>query len=324
MRGWRALPALLLWSAGCEAIVNGKLGEVRCEADGKVGPPACPASFECKAGLCVPIVLGVPCSHDSACAGGGFCLDPGAFGAAGDKACSRPCCTSSDCDPEERFVCWAPPGLAGGVCVAAGAIERGATGARKPWESCAKDADCRSGRCVGHRCIDTCCSDTSCVAGGGACRFGQPEPGDAPSFYCAPPMKEKLPRYAICAKDDDCASGLCVDLGVGLRCAAPCCGSGSCETFDKSIPVRCLSIVREGAVVRACGAIVQGSADHAVGVPCKEDGDCRSGTCMIDPSAGEGWCSDTCCSDDGCGDPSSFACRPAEIANAWALRCEPK
>jgi hypothetical protein len=264
MRILRAVIALLLWGAGCEAIVGGDLGDVRCAAEGAVGPPACPTAYECRAGLCVPSALGLPCTADTDCAPGDFCLDPQGIGAPGGKACSRACCTSSDCDAEGRFVCFAPPSGAGNVCRPAGELGRAKTGARKAWAACLIDSDCRSGRCLEKRCVDTCCSDTGCAAGGGVCRFGKPTEADTPGFWCAVPLTGKAPRYAACLMDSDCASGLCLDLGVGMRCSAPCCGSETCETLDVSTPVRCSAVVRPGAMVRACSAIVKGSARKGI------------------------------------------------------------
>jgi hypothetical protein len=130
------------------------------------------------------------------------------------------------------------------------------------------------------------------------------------------------PRYAPCELDAQCASGLCVDTGLGLRCSSPCCSSETCETLDKSIPVRCAMVAHAGTVLRACSTVVQGSASLEVGDACTGDGDCRSGRCVVQGAASV--CGDSCCSDAFCGDQSSFVCRPTAADGAWALRCTPK
>src|SRR5262249_23573018 len=156
------------------------------------------------------------------------------------KACSRTCCTSSDCDA--GFVCALMPDGAGGLCLQAKAAHRAVPGARKAWETCSDHGECRSGRCLDGRCVDTCCSDTGCAAGGGACRLGRPEVGDPLGFWCSAKPEMLLPRYAPCELDAQCASGLCVDTGLGMRCSSPCCSSDTCETLDKSIQVRCATV----------------------------------------------------------------------------------
>jgi hypothetical protein len=65
-----------------------------------------------------------------------------------------------------------------------------------------------------------------------------------------------------------------------------------------------------------------GKQDGEVGARCKGPADCRTGMCL--DFAGDWRCSDLCCSDDSCGDPSLFVCRPGLVGIAWALRCEPK
>ena len=170
----RALPALLLWAAGCEALVNGQLGDVRCEVEGRVGPPGCPSASECHAGLCVPSPLGAPCAGDADCSLGDFCLDPAVFGAVGPDGgaadaprCSRPAAPRATATPRGSRCAGVPPAGGARVCWPAAAVGRAAPGAAPAWESCAADGDCRSGRCTGGRCADTCCSDTSCLAGDG-------------------------------------------------------------------------------------------------------------------------------------------------------------
>jgi hypothetical protein len=326
--GWawaRALPALAIWAVGCEALVDGKLGDVHCAQEGVVGPPACPVGLVCKEKLCVPTMLGTPCAADADCSAGDFCLEPAALGGEGSRRCSRACCTSSDCDPDALFMCWSAPHGAGSFCRSAPEIGRAEGGDRRALAACAHGAECRSGLCHDGRCADTCCSDTSCVAEGGACRFGAAPDHEVEGFWCNAPPVEKKPRYATCEADADCASGLCVRFTAGgeQRCSAPCCASSECELSpENGTPVACAPVLVGTTWVRACSLLVSGRADGEVGSPCAADGDCRSGAC--DDRDGAGRCTDACCSDASCGDPSSFACRPVGKRASWALRCEPK
>jgi hypothetical protein len=323
----RALPALLLWAAGCEILVSGQLGEVRCEIEGAVGPPACPAAYSCELGVCVPSLLGAPCSSDAQCDLGDFCLDPAVFGATGAPRCSRTCCTSSDCDVDGQQICWIPPDGGASLCWPAAAVGRTVTGTAAAWAACAADSDCRSGRCTGGNCADTCCSDTSCLAGDGVCRFGVAPAADTQSatgFWCAAAVSGTAARYAECKSDAECASGLCVELAPETyRCSAPCCSSEDCEGIEDAtaglMPVRCITLSGSGDA-RACAAL--GAGISLVGDVCVTGTDCRSGMC--DGPAGQKRCSDVCCSDATCGNPGSLVCRPVEVGDAWALQCEPK
>src|SRR5262249_18783222 len=153
--------------------------------------PDCPVDFICKAGTCVNRAsinpeLGSPCEHDSDCGAGGFCLDPGLYGAPGRKVCSRPCCSSEGCNPEAGFVCWTPPSGGVSFCRAAVAIGRDVPGAASPGAPCAAGTKCRSGLCgTTGECLDFCCSDTSCAAAGKTCQLGKRD--GVIGFFCAPP-----------------------------------------------------------------------------------------------------------------------------------------
>jgi hypothetical protein len=319
---WRALPALVVWlGAGCEALVDGQLGAVRCQDQGVIGPPACPDGLACRSGQCVPNVLGAVCAFDTDCAYGELCLDPEALGGVGPERCTRTCCTASDCDPQADAVCWIPPAGGGAFCRPAVEVDRAPGGMGSPLAACATGADCRSGRCVDRLCQDTCCTDTPCTGGGGTCRVEGPPIGDAVGFWCAPAEGPELARYQDCTTDADCASGLCLDfLGKSPQCSAPCCSSSDCEDLDGA-PVRCVILGGAHSGVRAC--LTESAAGAAaVGATCDPatPSQCRGGMCLSLP--GRDQCSDICCSDAACG--SSAVCRPAMIAGAWALQCEPK
>lgn len=317
----RALPVLLLWLAalGCEAMIKGDLDSVGCLDEGKVGPPTCPVGLQCTKGECAPIASGAPCTADTDCSGGDFCLDPVSFHGAGPARCTHPCCTSSDCDPDPSSVCWIPPVGGGSFCRPAADIGRTGVGSLGALAHCDTDADCRSGRCTTGLCLDTCCTDTSCEAGGGTCQAGQPPLREAPGFWCGIPQGHDT-LYSACKSDAECASGLCLSFGGTFLCSAPCCSSTDCQDLGNS-PVRCVMIGGNHPGVRAC-LTDSGTGPGAVGAPCKAGTDCRSGLCL--ELTGHFECSDLCCSDDSCGHSGLFACRPAILDNAWALRCEPK
>jgi hypothetical protein len=316
--------ALLVWAAGCELLVDGKLHEIRCQDEGAVGPPACPEGSACTAGVCLASKLRAACTVDADCAAGDLCLDPATWGGRGAKRCTRACCTSADCEPDRGSICAPASAGAGNFCLAAADYGRIHVGEGAAGAACAADRDCRSGRCVLEHCADTCCSDTSCAAGDQICAPGGGPDEDTPGFWCAPaPPSGKAGRYVLCKENIDCASGLCIPIAPEgtLRCSEPCCGSSACEMMGEK-PVAC-SAVQVGSVwLRACSAVVQGTATGSVGSPCLQNGDCRSGDCQA--AEGEMRCVDVCCTDASCGDPSGFSCRPVTRDASWALRCEPR
>lgn len=331
-RALRMLLALAATIAGCEALVDGKLHLVLCDDEGVVGPPACLEGFECRAGTCIEVIaledpMGSACMFDHDCGPGGVCLDPLVFGDSGGARCSRPCCTSSDCDPQRAFVCASPPGGGPGFCREAAVMDIvNDIGKAKAGAVCAHDEDCRSGRCDGV-CSDGCCSDTACAEGAGACKFDESPPDGVPAgFACALPGPDKKARYAPCSDDDDCASGLCLALdGIDKRCSSPCCTSVECEAVDldgELTPVACAFVPHGGVRVRACSAVLPQSAVGVVGVPCVEDAECRGGLCIGPVDLKQ--CSDACCSERDCGDSSVFGCVLGPEKANWALRCERK
>lgn len=315
----RALPlAVFAWLSGCEAIIDGRLTTVNCDAEGTIGPPACPDGFLCKQATCVASDLGYPCSDDGSCGPTAFCLDPAPFGFSGARSCSRACCTSTDCGASGGLVCAVPTTGGGNLCVPAGALGRPFPGSVGAWGACIDHSDCRSARCEDGHCADTCCNDTSCAGGGGVCAFRAEALGDpvGDGFRCGPPLASVAVRYAPCASDRDCASGLCLDLGGSLRCSSPCCSSAECEVLETAArPVACASVARNGQMIRACSKVLSRGAVKEVGTSCVQDGDCRSGTCVM------ARCSDACCSDESCGDPYSFRCLPAVVSPSQVLQC---
>jgi hypothetical protein len=328
---WRAFPGMALWAlAGCQLLVGGEITSIHCTEEGAIGPGPCPAHHICSGGACVPFVpldpqpqIGDVCEADADCPPGDFCLDTERIQLPGDKRCSRPCCSSSGCDPAAGFVCWAPSTGGASFCIDAALVGRAKGGVTASGSPCASDGDCRSGRCDSNgTCVDACCSDTSCAASHGTCQFG--ERGDISGFFCAPP-KKGLPFLADCTSDDVCASRLCYKS----HCVIPCCNSDTCSVDTTRFPFRpvaCQFVDHKGVIIRACALTLEESVVKAVGQTCSADKECRGGHC-IRPSMvqADGYCSDVCCSDAFCGEGGGFQCRPPEeISSSLPLRCERK
>ena len=318
------------WAVGCEALISGDLAAVHCEALGTIGPPACPIGSMCTEGLCVPTKLGSVCDADGDCTAPEFCVDPASYGLAGPRRCSRTCCTSSDCDPNNNDVCWLDPVGAQGYCVSAALVDRKVVGCSRAWAPCRADADCRSSVCISGYCIDTCCSNTSCVAQGGTCQYLDPAPVDAgqPGFYCGASDAQATTPYAACSLDTDCASGLCVEFPTSLlidapgkRCTLPCCASTDCSTVSgvPDMDMVCAELIHNGSSVRACSPTIGVYGSGQVGTTCLQGSDCRSGRCV--GMNGGLRCTDACCVDENCGD-SSFACRPSTSGLECLLRSD--
>lgn len=329
----RVAPLALVVVGGCSLLVDGDLSDVHCVDEGGVGPPACPADSVCSAGLCVTAQppttkLGAPCSADLDCGPGEVCLDPAAFGGAGDPVCSRTCCASNECDAAGlELVCWASPAGAGRFCRDAAQVGAGHVGSGASGVMCSLDVDCRSGRCDAARCLDPCCSDTNCAAAAdpGSCRL-HGTAGHA-TWSCQPPELKKATFLEPCAVDADCASGLCLSIGGTLRCSMACCESAACGTVQITGNVSllgCTESTHEGSVVRACSKVLPATAMGAIGTECTADEQCRGGVCVvIAGGGGKMACSDACCTDPNCAD-AAFVCRPEGVATKWALRCERK
>lgn len=336
--GLALLLAGLFGVGACSLLFDGELHEVGCEAEGALGPPACPEGHACRGGICAaiePVRLGSACERDDACAPGDLCLDASVFGPVGaggepssPRRCSRLCCSSGECgEPEEGFVCATLPGAARGYCRPAGELGRPAGGKARAGETCASAAACRSGICEEAICRDACCADVNCAASGTACRLDPSGPAAPEGFACGAAGPYAKPYLAPCAEDGECASGLCLSFGaMGSLCSAACCGSAACGSVNRggvSSPVACAYVAREKGVVRACARVLPAEASGPVGAPCEDDGECRGGLCVEAPGSPAGArriCSDACCLDASCGDPG-FVCRPGAPGG---LRCEPK
>ncbi|MBK8254659.1 MAG: hypothetical protein IPK82_18600 [Polyangiaceae bacterium] len=281
-----ALGATLLAAAPtCQVLVSDKPANVKCVEDGAVGPPACPVGSYCRDGACEPgpPALGQPCDDDAECAPGDRCFDPAAVGVPGDPLCSRPCCSSSDCDGGTGLVCAVlGPGK---MCAPARDWERADPGEKPAGAPCETHAECRSGECRAERyCADACCSDAECAPFGAACA----DSGEG--WMCTPVPSPKKGYLELCLNDDECLSGLCfTSPDSKQRCAKPCCSSDECGAVkigDLLQPITCLPIVHGAAMVLACAGMPKGEANRPVGAPCDDPSQCRGGRCIENPSGG--------------------------------------
>jgi hypothetical protein len=339
---------------GAKEVCNGKDDD----CDGKVDNGVCPDGQTCvpKTGQCIsstaactvtncapPLVcdpqtqqcvkpnsvVGTLCASDKECSTG-ICADSSVLtaditGKAGGSVCTQTCCRSDDCP--EQFVCF-NPGTGGSYCVKKEWIGRtGATGTKKAGEACARGEECRSGEC-NQRCIDTCCNDGGCAAGT-ICARTFIAGHDA--FGCTPPVGTKDVNTS-CNANADCKTNYCWDYaGYGRRCVAPACTSASCgqvTLYDAFGPFLVTLVANNartanGDRLSACNGAKSAPGDLPVGKTCTLASECRSDRC----STTLGGCTDVCCVDADCGDPS-WVCRPiavfAQNTQIMALRCIPK
>jgi hypothetical protein len=224
-------------------------------------------------------------------------------------------------------VCWAPPFGGGSFCREARLLGRSGGGDRSVGEACVDGEKCRSGLCYAGACVDVCCVDNDCVPDGGACGLRVKVVSTGANWSCAPEHTERRPFLDPCELDGECESNLCIEISGEMRCSEPCCKSDACPSYVVSgFPgfLACDDVIHKGSLVRACSRWLPESATGAIGAGCEDDSECRGGRCAALGEAGERICTDVCCVDASCGDPTRFGCRPSASVGNYALRCEPK
>jgi hypothetical protein len=272
--------------------------------------------------------LGCKCGGDTDCTSN-LCAGPQdvasqVYSAAGSHDfCSKPCCTSADCDA--NTVCYAAvsttPSTIGNYCVAPTWIGRSATlGTAKGGAACTSNSQCRSGLCAGNVCADTCCSTngsaTECAAGN-ECRFDN-FPG-AVSFdksytgFCG--TAGSGANGSSCTVSTDCQSNLCDNSSFTGTCRNACRNTADCGGQG----VSCAYVsVTTGAFFAAC---FPGAGTAAEGQSCTSDAQCQSQFCN-----GAGQCTDVCFSDSDC-TMTGWRCRPEQVNNLkgggtyWVMVC---
>jgi hypothetical protein len=257
--------------------------------------------------------VGCPCTGPGSC-DSGICADQltvpsGLYAAAGGSFCTKPCCTSANCDA--ATVCFGT-GAAGNFCVNPTWLQRQtALGTGQGGASCSTGRDCRSGLCGGGSsgCTDTCCSTFSAAndcAGGSQCRFGI-FAGTA-SFdknfvaYCG--HGGSRPNGQSCSFNSDCESELC----DGVNCADACRNTGECLGSGEACTYVIPNTAPSGTAVAACYSGPPTPGTTPEGGSCSTDGDCQSDLCDANSHA----CTDVCFADSDC-TKSGWRCRPESI-----------
>lgn len=256
-----------------------------------------------------PAKLGTPCRVDSECAsklcGTSAMLTPTVTQGDG-PLCTKPCCTSNDCDP--GLVCFGA-GTGGNYCVPQAKLGRAVPGTKPPGVSCSSNAECRSGRCEGSRCLDTCCSNANCAAPT-TCRVVAVDAGVVhDTWSCAMPPGP-LDAGQACTNAEQCSSYACVPVAPSGSCRTPCCGKNSCAAAGFPGQV-CFNAPTNSDYFKYCAQFGGGSAN---GESCTTDVQCASKLCDSELRK----CAETCCVDADC--PPSQVCRPPATGTPF-LRC---
>jgi len=312
-----AVTALSAAGGGCELAVPDTVPAFTCvpAAGSCPGDEVCdPVTMQCvppahpvgpDAQACTQV--GCDCSGPSDCASG-ICGDQltvttDVYKAASDASfCTRPCCTSADCDASS--VCFATA-AGGSYCVLPAWLGRStALGTGRGGAPCGVDSDCRSGICAGQACADTCCSTAHAQADcspGATCAFGA-FPGKSfdvhYTAYCAPASGAGA-NGASCTGNGQCLAALCA---VGT-CHDACRSSTDCGSTSEECAY---AILPSFAIVTAC-ATSPGSGEE--GTSCQSDAACQSGFC----DAASGLCTDVCFADTDC-TADGWRCRPEMMA----------
>ena len=307
----------------------------------------CSSNSDCPGEQCNPVThecfnysygLGHSCTADVECASGA-CFESSALRLTipEPRICGRACCSDLDCaSGTENAVCWAS-GSGARSCVPRELIGRsmpitpGLAGA-----SCASDADCASGicdtGCVGDscgppHCLNVCTDDAVCASASLSCALagGVSDGGrtDLNTYACVQPTGT-MQAGDLCNTPADCASGMCLELGIGDSfsisvCSRPCGTSSDCASFSDGVSAYCgygyldaLSGARD--FLPLCIPRIFEAGDGATGDTCSADIDCYDVACERNKCAG------TCCADSCRGDTS---CRPVRSGSLWAMRCVP-
>jgi hypothetical protein len=259
--------------------------------------------------------LGCSCTGPADCVSVmGLCSDkqsltPGLYAQNGGvNFCTRPCCTSADCDA--NTVCYATA-AGGNYCVKPAWLPGRSTslGSAIGGASCTSNSQCRSGLCAGNTCADTCCStngsSTECAAGN-YCRFtnfpGTAKPDQNFSANCGPSPGTR-PNASMCNGNTDCRSELCAsDTSFSnAYCHNACRGSSDCGSQGA-----CAYVGDSGNVLAAC---VLSNGNLQDGQSCNPMNDtCQTGFC----SSSSLQCTDVCFSDADC-TKSGWHCRPESL-----------
>jgi hypothetical protein len=236
--------------------------------------------------------------------------------------CTKPCCTSADCDGQT--VCMATAS-GGNYCVRPEWLDRSPQlGSALGGAPCELDASCRSGLCTMGTCADVCCSTAqspSECAGSAVCQFGTfPGRGVDKRFvpFCAAPGGSAA-TGSVCSAGSGCRSGFCAGDN---RCHDACRTSADCgdPALECGYAIPSLTV---GGIVSACESSFGGASAGAQGAACANNNGCQSGFC----DATSMRCTDVCYGDADCM-PPGWSCRPEVVtflgsASYTVLACGP-
>jgi hypothetical protein len=255
-----------------------------------------------------------PAACDSHICADQLTIGTGLFMAAGSASfCTKPCCTSADCDPST--VCYAT-GVGGNYCVLPAWLQRSTTlGTSIGGQTCSDNTSCRSGLCASSTCADTCCSTPSSATECGAgttCSFGTfpGAPMDASTgmfdqnytAYCSGPGGTGT-NGSPCNFSSDCASNRC-DTRARI-CRDACRNTSACTGGGFSCEYRLDPMTN--SVFATCQS---SNGMTPIGGACMQDGDCQTGFCNPTVML----CTDVCFGDSDCSAVTGWRCRPQQLA----------
>ncbi len=256
--------------------------------------------------------VGCPCSGPAGCdsnvCGDKQSVTASLYTAAGNQNfCTKPCCTSSDCDPGS--VCFATA-AGGNYCVLPTWIGRTTSeGMGGGGATCSTGRDCRSGVCgPAGACADTCCSDQAggqCTAPS-QCTFAAFPGTGIDTHYSAncQPSPGNRNNGSSCNSNSSCVSQLCAsDNGTFNDCHGACRNSADCGSS-----YACSYVLPDmnGDLVAACTAQ---NGTTPLGQSCSTTNDtCGQGFC--DPGSLK--CTSICFTDADC-KAAGGHCRPEQV-----------
>jgi hypothetical protein len=264
--------------------------------------------------------LGAMCSSGSGCqtglCGTSTLLTSNVMTPKGASVCTKPCCTSSDCDdPTVRgFVCY--PSVGGNYCVDPHWISLPTvSGLGAPGTPCMTGAtQCRSGVCTGGKCQDTCCLDTDCM-NNTVCQESVLD--GVPSFNCGR-SGGTVTQGDTCGFVDSCQSNYCFGLTPFYYgyCLGACCQDSDCKDPAGSGTNSCnlMEVTVDGggaAVLRSCSQEINPGAG-AYQSMCSKSSDCTSGLCYQKSK-----CTAPCCVDTDCS--GGWVCRSSAFTSPFTF-----
>lgn len=348
---------------GCSLIVPSAVPDYRCTGD---APSSCPSGMVCDAAslMCVapsalpdggdedtspgidaapdrdgpsgPSPLGGECVVDGDCSAGLLCgtstiLTTRIVPANSKPICTKPCCSSTDCDP--GFVCHAAA-TGGNYCVTAERADRTlpSSGASAIGQTCASAADCRFGLCTGRcqndaskfcdksddcggsscvnrRCSDSCCDSVPCTSGS-TCRVMTVATHTV--WACGAVNAGGKDLGAVCTQNSECRNDNCVGFPT-QRCTPPCCSSADCTTLGFANNV-CAYGQNGNDRIKWCFEPNSAPGAATIGGACALDTDCLSRYCDSELRV----CLKVCCTDGDCA--TDERCRPSPVGTPY-LRC---